>query len=54
MIVMSRCTEEGEWDDMDNMDWVNFIDELHCTDYWYDENDYDPKEDNDEDDSDSA
>lgn len=25
-----------EFDDMDGYDWVNFIDEYHCTDYWVD------------------
>jgi hypothetical protein len=25
-----------EIDDMDGQDWVDFIDEYHCVDYWYD------------------
>ena len=27
---------DGEYDDMDSYDWVEFIDEYHCPDYWYD------------------
>lgn len=23
-------------DDLDSGDWTDFIDELHCVDYWYD------------------
>lgn len=33
---MTNKIEEGEWNDMDSYDWVNYIDEYHCTDYWYD------------------
>lgn len=28
--------EDGEWNNMDSYDWVNYIDEYHCADYWYD------------------
>jgi hypothetical protein len=24
-----------EFDDMDGYDWVNWIDEYHCPDYWH-------------------
>lgn len=36
--------ENGEHDDMDGYDWINWIDEYHCTDYWYSD-DGDPDED---------
>lgn len=39
---MTNKIEEGEWSDMDSYDWVNYIDEYHCTDYWTSvERDYD-------------
>jgi hypothetical protein len=36
-----------EYDDMDGYDWVNWIDEYHCTDYWNE--DYIPEQDDFED-----
>ena len=43
-MTTSEFTEK-EFDDMDSEDWVNFIDEMHCTDYWYPCDDYDPNDD---------
>lgn len=41
--------EDGNVDDMDGYDWVDFIDEYHCPDYWYNEVDLDePVDDDDE------
>jgi hypothetical protein len=37
--------ENGEHDDMDNLDWIAFIDEYHCPDYWQDMDEYDPNDD---------
>jgi hypothetical protein len=39
---MQNSFEEGEYDDMDGYDWVSFIDEYHCADYWYLADEYDP------------
>ena len=41
---MQNSFEEGEYDDMDGYDWVNFIDEYHCADYWYLVDEYDPND----------
>lgn len=35
---------DKEIDDMDPGDWIDFIDEYHCPDYW-DSCDYDPNDD---------
>jgi len=40
--------EDGNVDDMDGYDWVNFIDEYHCPDYWYNEVYLDEPVDDDE------
>lgn len=35
-----------EIEDMDSYDWVEFIDEYHCPDYWYPiDSEYDPNDD---------
>ena len=42
---MSNFIEEGNLDDMDNMDWINFIDEYHCPDYWISVDELEPVDD---------
>ena len=43
--------EDGDWDNMDGNDWIDFIDEYHCVDYWiYTSETYDFSDDEVEDD----